>query len=164
MYICIKKKTLNVFNEKFHNIRFFNYQIHLNASIFLNGFLGITWHLFAILSVYQSKNNCLSYSVCMIFFNYYVNFGSVSLLQWTKIGKNSAINDEIIGAVGTFISVHGHWHSVSTRTILTLCQYGPHSKLIFQEHYHSQRHSRIIHFWRIFCEFLKKNPNFMKFL
>ena len=54
-------------------------------------------------------------------------------------------------------SVHGHWHSVSTHTVLTQCQYGPHSKLIFQEHYHSQKHSKIIHFWRIFCEFLKKS-------
>ena len=41
----------------------------------------------------------------MIFFNYYVNFGSVSLLQWTKIGENSAINDEIIGAVSTFMYI-----------------------------------------------------------
>ena len=39
-------------------------------------------------------------------------------------------------------SVHWHWHSVSTGTILTQCQYGPHSNFIFQEHYHSQRHSK----------------------
>ena len=53
----------------------------------------------------KAKIIVFPYSVCMIFFNYYVNFGSVSLLQWTKIGKNSAINDEIIGAVSTFMYI-----------------------------------------------------------
>ena len=62
------------------------------------------------------------------------------------------------------VSVHGHWHSVSTHTVLTQCQYGPHSKLIFQEHYHSQKHSKIIHFWRIFCEFLKKSKFYESFI
>ena len=58
-------------------------------------------------------------------------------------------------------SVHGHWHSVSTHTVPTKCQYGHHSSLIFQEHYHSQRHSKssifveiLEKFWRIFWIFL----------
>ena len=38
------------------------------------------------------------------------------------------------------LSVHGHWHSVSTLTVLTQCQYGPYSNIIFHEHYHSKRH------------------------
>ena len=49
-----------------------------------------------------------------------------------------------------YLSVHRHWHSVSTHTVLTQCQYGPHSNLIFQEHYHSQRHSKSSIFV-IFC-------------
>ena len=73
------------------------------------------------------------------------------------VGENWNEKGRIINLQGVNTSVHGHWHSVSTHTVLTLCQYGPHSKLIFQEHYHSQRHSEIIHFWRIFCEFLKKS-------
>ena len=42
-----------------------------------------------------------------------------------------------------YISVHGHWHSVSTLTVLTQCQYGPYSNIIFHGHYHSKRHSNM---------------------
>ena len=38
-------------------------------------------------------------------------------------------------------SVHWHWHSVSTLTVLTQYGYGPYSNSIFHEHYHSKRHS-----------------------
>ena len=37
-------------------------------------------------------------------------------------------------------SVHWHWHSVSTLTVLTQYGYGPYSNIIFHEHYHSKRH------------------------
>ena len=38
-------------------------------------------------------------------------------------------------------SVHWHWHSVSTLTVLTQYGYGPYSNIIFHGHYHSKRHS-----------------------
>ena len=56
--------------------------------------------------------------------------------------------------------------SVSARTILTQCKYGPISNLIFQEHYQSQRHSKSSIFSNLFKHFLwifkKKFPKFMK--
>ena len=55
-----------------------------------------------------------------------------------------------------------------THTLLTQCQYIPHSNLIFQEHYHSQRHSKSSIFDEIsefFCYvLLLKNPKLMKIL
>ena len=38
-------------------------------------------------------------------------------------------------------SVHWHWHSVSTLTVLTQYGYGPYSNIIYHGHYHSKRHS-----------------------
>ena len=60
-----------------------------------------------------------------------------------------------------FVVLTKHQHSASARTAPTQYECGPHSKLIFQTHYHSQRHTNFLkigHFRRIFWKF----PNLLK--
>ena len=52
-----------------------------------------------------------------------------------------SINSWLKPKIWPIISVHWHWHSVSTLTVLTQYGYGPYSNIIFHGHYHSKRHS-----------------------